>query len=822
MQNKIVLILVLLVSICTGCQYLESSKFEANFDDLNDRIWIGEDFWSIPLEDWKVKDGRLECVGDRPNMRVNIISRKLAEKGDLEININLGLLSDDEAPGSAGFALGLKDNTDNSVKSLCYFGKGLNVGIHTAGYLYAGDHKEPLPEGFSLASFKMHVTVKGHADNLVLSMLVTDINGNEARLLRDDLKEMDGLMAIVNNYTPQKKQLSENRFWFDDLSISGSRVIKCEDQKFGPVLWTMYTQSKGKLKLSAQFPPIGQNDNQWATLQLKKQDAWESVKDAEIDTSSYTALFALPWKEEDSVAYRIKYVSQSRSGNEMPHYYHGMIRKEPKDSILRLAGLTCQEGQGFPYSPLVKNLAYTDPDILFFSGDQIYEQNGGYSILRTPIDKSIINYLGKWYMFGWAFGEAMKDRPTVCLPDDHDVFQGNLWGNAGQSIGQGQNGGGYVMSPEMVNVVHKTQCSHLPDPVDPMPIADGISVYFTEMVYGKVSFAIVSDRMFKSSPDEVASWSGRSDHLKRKLKNTSELEKPGLKMLGERQLAFLDEWSTNWQGVYMKVLLSQTMFANVATHHGRLKGFLQGDLDSGGWPRSGRNEILKRLRACNAFHICGDQHLPSFVQYGIDNYRDANWVFCTPAIYVGYERRFQPDLLDWPIVNRPDHNLPNTGNYTDAFGNPSFVYAVGQYADNTKSENRYLKGLKTTSGFGLVTFNTASREIKAESIKFLAELQKAPDHVNQHDGWPCVIHQFENTGILPYQLPLISSDEIDPVVEITHLNTGQLITSVRIKGKEFQPMVPYPGKYVVKLFNPEGKNVSLVQQMAAVKRERIQ
>src|SRR3546814_9903580 len=58
----------------------------------------------------------------------------------------------------------------------------------------------------------------------------------------------------------------------------------------------------------------------------------------------------------------------------------------------------------------------------------IYEGNGGYPIKRTPEQRAILSYLGKWYMFGWAFGDVMRSRPTICTPDDHDVFQGNLWG----------------------------------------------------------------------------------------------------------------------------------------------------------------------------------------------------------------------------------------------------------------------------------------------------------------------------------------------------------------------------------------------------------
>ncbi len=94
----------------------------------------------------------------------------------------------------------------------------------------------------------------------------------------------------------------------------------------------------------------------------------------------------------------------------------------------------------------------------------MYEGNGGYPIKRQPENAAILSYLGKWYMFGWAFGDVMRDRLTICTPDDHDVFQGNLWGEGGEGISfkeweQVRDAhGGYVQTPKMVNVVAKTNC----------------------------------------------------------------------------------------------------------------------------------------------------------------------------------------------------------------------------------------------------------------------------------------------------------------------------------------------------------------------------
>jgi len=62
------------------------------------------------------------------------------------------------------------------------------------------------------------------------------------------------------------------------------------------------------------------------------------------------------------------------------------------------------------------------------------------------------------------------------------------------------NKGGYRMHADFVRMVERTQNWQHPDPFDPTPIEQGISVYYGDMVYGKVSFAIIEDRKFKSGP----------------------------------------------------------------------------------------------------------------------------------------------------------------------------------------------------------------------------------------------------------------------------------------------------------------------------------
>ena len=43
------------------------------------------------------------------------------------------------------------------------------------------------------------------------------------------------------------------------------------------------------------------------------------------------------------------------------------------------------------------------------------------------------------------------------------------------------------------------------------------------------------------------------------------------------------------------------------------------DMDSNGWPPSGRDRALRAMRKGFAVHLAGDQHLASTIQYGVED-----------------------------------------------------------------------------------------------------------------------------------------------------------------------------------------------------------
>ena len=789
-----------------------------DFNQLPDRIWIGEDFWTVPIEDWEVKDGKIMCKSDIQNATFSVLPYVLRDnQSDFRVSVDMGLLEQGFNEGSAGIGLGISDPEDDDVKAAIYFGRGIKLGVSTEGFAFLGHQVKELPEGFDLTGFSIEVEGTHTRGKLTIQMaLFNDVGEKLLELSVQPDELVRGVVQLINNISTSDSRNNGPKFWFDNLSLNGKKFERRDDNRFGPVLWTMYTLSRGTLKLTAQLPPLGASDNKVAELQVYSNNTWSTVSSGSMDPDARTITFRVEaWDYKEAVSYRVSLPYIDSSGGMTNAYYEGTIQKEPEGRPLRMGALTCQIHYGFPYTPLVNNLDLLKPDLLYFSGDQLYEGNGGYGVRRSPEDVAIVNYLGKWYMFGWAFGDLMRNIPTICTPDDHDVYHGNLWGEEGVPFHNQEqinvtnaintsSTTGFAQTVRFVNMVNRTQCEHLPDPYDPTPIEQGMSVWYTSLTYGRVSFAIVSDRIFKSGPERVSDWEGRADHLQEPLDDPTKIEKPDLALLGPRQEAFLSDWIQDWDDVDMKVLLTQTVFANVATHHGNYDGFLYGDLDSGGWPKKARDRALKLLRKASVFQIAGDQHLPSITQYGIEDYRDAGWCYVTPAIATGYPRWFRPDDLGIPAVNRPAHGLPNTEQYEDAFGNLNYVYAIGNPGNFSNVPERYQLAQDKTSGFGMIYFDSDEREITMESWRFLADvLSPGPDC--QHPGWPVTISQYDNDGreAIAWLPTLKFEGEPNPVVEIINQDTGETEYIVRAKGTEFAPKVFSTDTFTIRVGYPE-------------------
>jgi len=539
------------------------------------------------------------------------------------------------------------------------------------------------------------------------------------------------------------------------------------------------------MKMAAQMPPLGAGEPKTVRLETRDGEAWKEIARADIDPMARTAAFRIAnWDPSRDVPYRLVYAMVEADGKPRDHTFEGTVRRDPieKDPLV-VAAFTGNADYGWPNLELVEHVKAQNPDFLFFSGDNIYEQVGGYGIQRDPVPEATLDYLRKWYMFGWCYVDLMRDRPAVSIPDDHDVYQGNVWGAGGRHT-EKDDKGGYVMDSTWVNMVHRTQTSHLPDPFDPKPIDQGITVYYTDVVYGRVSFAVVADRMFKSGPSGLVppTTSGRADHVTDPNFDPKTADVPGAKLLGDRQLAFLDAWAGNWAGADLKCVLSQTIFCGAATNHGGNLMYLVADYDSNGWPQTGRNKALAAMRKGFALHIAGDQHLATLIQHGVDDWDDACWSFAVPSVANLYLRAWMPKKPGQSLG--PD--MPKyTGRYLDPFGNRVSVWAITNPGPvGVEPASLYDK----KPGYGIVRCNKAQQSYTIECWPRFAD-PRDPKAV-QYEGWPKTVPLESNYGRKPAaHLPeLVVEGLADPVVTVRQAD-GELVYARRIRGTTYRPPV---------------------------------
>lgn len=214
------------------------------------------------------------------------------------------------------------------------------------------------------------------------------------------------------------------------------------------------------------------------------------------------------------------------------------------------------------------------------------------------------------------------------------------------------------------------------------------------------------------------------------------------------------------------------------------------------------------MRKGYAFHISGDQHLATVLQYGIDDWNDAGYSFCVQSIVNYFPRYWMPSIKPENPVKRP---LPYAGSFYDAFGNrltmhayanpelgiPNYKYVV--------SEKNPLRG---ADGFGVVRFNKEKRTIRMECWPRLVDVSKPG--AKQYEGWPITVSQQDNYGRKAKAwLPKLIVNKPNVIVTVIDEATGETVYAIRTNGKEFQPKVFSEGRFTVIISDDTGIKAEL-------------
>ncbi|WP_137401026.1 alkaline phosphatase D family protein [Echinicola rosea] len=790
--------------------------------------WIGPGYWGNRLQDWEIRDGQATCVVHGKNRTLYTLSHELGDQEDrFEVVVTMDWFGKGESakPSAyAGFRIGAKGKMDD-YRSAVVFGKGLDVGVRGDGTLFIGDSEGDQEVSSVSLNRPLRLKLEAEPNAGLYDFKLTALSEEDVLAVHQvggiAPKVVSGGLALVAHFPDEPKQELENpSVAFSHWELKGGKVLQFDDREFGPICFAQYTLHDKVLKLNAQLAPVEDVSGHKIWLKVRKDGKWKTIQEGTVDPMGRVVPFRVEnWEASEAVSYQV-HLELPLLEEVKVFTYEGTIAKEPVgESQVKMAVFSCNADYGFPDGEVSDHASMHQPDLAVFLGDQFYEGTGGFGIQTSPIEKASLDYLRKWYMFGWSYSEIFRHIPSAFIPDDHDVYHGNVWGEGGKHApsdeGWGyvaQDQGGYKMPPEWVNMVQRTQTGHLPDPYDPSPVKQGIGTYYTDWIYGGISFAILEDRKFKSAPQNVLPKEA-------KVKNGF-IQNPDFdikkhyaieaELLGKRQLEFLENWTVHWpNSVQMKAVLSQTNFCTVATlPEGSIIDsivpklpipapgeYVMGDeptsdMDSNGWPQKGRDEALKIIRKSFALHIAGDQHLASVVHYGVDDFGDAGFAFAGPALNNLFPRRW------WPKLTGDHQPIPgktkNTGDFHDGFGNKMTVHAV---ANPSQSGREPALIYDRATGYGVVTFDKAARTMEMECWPRYEDPNKNPN--GQYEGWPIKINQDDNyaRGVYGY-LPLLKIEgQPDPVLKLVNEGTGETEYCLRIKGNSFRPKVFDDGKY---------------------------
>lgn len=689
--------------------------------------WVGPEFWGNRNHDWQVTGEGLESIAPLPNRSLALLTFETT--GDFATAMDVEWLNQTRARAESrvGWQFDAKGQF-NDYRDSAVFGTGTFAGLNGVGDLVVGGKTAPGPGRMAMRrGVKLGLQLNGN------QATVKAVHEGREWSVTNEVTRNPGGMLKLTTHMPGHTGNGGPAARFRNWAVGGG--VMRPNQAWGPILFNQYTVSEGELNLTSQLPPLAQAEG---TLQVFERGEWRTKGRAKMDADSRTLRFRVPLLDsEESGGYKVRVRYLNSQGQWAEAISPGVIRStKVQRRPTTLAALSCFLDYGFPAQELVAGLQKQDPDILFFAGDQLYEGNGGLGIQTSPIEPAMLDYLRKWYLWGWTFGELTQDRPTITIPDDHDVFNSNLWGAGGRVAPPGgtknerQDSGGYTMPARFVNMVERTQTSHFPRPARDWTSPDGIGAYFTSFRFRDLDLAVVEDRKFKSAPKPLLPDAKIFNGFPQNLEfdwSSDVADVKGAELLGKEQEEWLAGWAKATKATF-PVVLSQTLWTGLHTlpedaHSDdvvpSLPIFARGeyapndvpalDLDTNGWPQTPRNRIMRVLAAANVLHVTGDQHLSSVIRYGINRHDDGPFAICSPSVSNVWPRRWMPRAGSGETMPGMP---PYTGRFRDAFGHPVTVWAVANPYQSGRPDARMHDRV---TGYSIVRFDSYDGSKSLES-----------------------------------------------------------------------------------------------------------
>lgn len=705
---------------------VHAAQYKPKWAQSENGVWIGPDYWATPLYDWSISNGTVK-VPAAANRTLSVLPCSLRERGT-NATFSIEIAFSGQAFSNPDFTKLSRYSAGFSIARIGYVNDYRSAAVAEKSHDYAAIRADGRlqfngvlsEERLTLHSrfVKLTLSVLKLSNRATVTLTATQDNQVVRLTVIVPIHRVVGDIALrVHGPIKLGPHRTNANVLYKNFSIVGSMLQCVSSRSFGPILWSQYMISDETLRIQVQLAPVSKPTS--VSLFFKSPGSWTLRKRTKSHYLSRTALFEIPgWDVTRNREFMVQVTYTGKL-----HKWNGLIRAMPTTSQFKLAVFSCDEGYLFPMTGVVAQVKQQNPDMIAFVGDQIYEESAGFDVGENisparfaTTANSMLDFLHKWYRFGWTWRSVLKNTPCILMPDDHDVYQGNLFGAGGSRLPDRTeltwSLGGYLMPANWVNAVERVHVGHLPPPAVDLTLPIGIKPYFTSVRYAGIDIAILEDRKFKTGP-MMLNAGARTTGV-------------GADLLGSAQEQFLTKWSQNWRNVSMKIAISATIFSKATTHVGPFLTRSKYFYDSGAWPVNARNRVVKLLADGNVLSIHGDQHLGVLLRQGIDTFNDGGYSFMVPGVANGFPRAWWPGVKERPIVDDVF-----TGHFVDDAGHPLNVLAVGNPDYNSQNltwwtaspnEVAYRKG----SGYGLVRLDQAKKTAKINLYRVGRQEQQFP------------------------------------------------------------------------------------------------
>ncbi|WP_435156965.1 alkaline phosphatase D family protein [Haladaptatus sp. DFWS20] len=751
------------------------------------RPWIGPAFWGNRLQDWRLHDGRIECVCDDSNRElrtVGILTRHLvAGTVPGHISVRTGIAGNANRDGFCGLLLGVGNQSlDYRAAALAQRGSGTDGGFlctferdggvrfreHTderrplrfaelpsrKTYPQGGPRRQDADQRYQLNvdilperddRFTVHVSVREHPSGVrIASATRRNVPGSN----------LSGGISLVSS--PPTNQPGA-RWWFDTIRTGGAKIAEYPERTFGPIAGTLYSVNETELRLTAQLMPVGETESRAVQFQYRPADGnhpWR-IGDTTALKQGYTAPFRLDeWDSTRSWEYRIVYDphlemrtdrqvrEQSYQQSESRAIYRGRIAADPGEntSELTIGLFSCvaptarwlEAGSSKLDLPRGRKLGrYTHENIYFPYTDLIEN-----SLAHDP---DILAFVGD---------QIYQSNPTKKVDSEVPMldylYKWYLWlwafndltrdrpaivltddHDVYQSNLWGERG--RAAPSNRIRLGGYARAAGFIELVQQTQCSHNPDPYDIALVRRDISTYYTAFRYGGVDFAVIEDRKFKTSPHDRQLPNDERL-------LGRRQTRFLRRWANDENASAARICFMQTTLASL---HTTPSGRPEQDYDTSAYPKQERDAVVGLLQDAGALSLCGDQHLATLARHGIETNTDGIVQFAAPACATLYQRWFEPNT-DLPNGT----GTPHTGDFTDAFGNRIRMLAVANPKLSFEEFTRRKTGTSNhigdrrlkREGYGIVRVNHETDEFVIECWPY--DETPTTHNPRQFPGWP--------------------------------------------------------------------------------------